>query len=158
MKQGKKKLSKFSAKFREIILEFLPGRTATIAELDEVTTREGLRTVDPKMTQSWFATQGYRAMIRREARKRIEDDEGVRREVFNVIRKDKKTGEVQQFFVFDDDIERQDLQYVIKDRARKRAYYDGEMARLLDFYESRFGKKARTRFERQLGLGFVAAN
>lgn len=158
MKKKPKKLSKFSRKFQEIVLEYLPGRTATIAELDEVMLREGLFTVAPEMTDARLAMQGRRALYRKEVRRRIEDEDGNPREVFNVIREDKKTGEVQQFFVFDHDIERLDLEYVIKDRARKRDYFAGEVDRLLIFYGTRFGRRSRVRFERQLNLGFVAAN
>jgi hypothetical protein len=150
----KKKPNEFTRKFRAIILEFLPGRTATIGELRAVMIEKGLW---DETNKEKLLILAMNSQIRREARKRIKDEDGMRREVFNVVREDKKTGEKQQFFVFDQDIERLDLEYVIHDRAHKRAYYDGEMARLLIFYESKFGKRARVRFERQLDLGFVAA-
>jgi hypothetical protein len=151
----KQKRSEFSRKFREIILEFLPGRTATIGELRAVMIEHGLWDEAKKET---LLIQAMNAQVRREARKRIKDRDGVRREVFNVIRDAEEGVEKQQFFVFDNDIEREDLEYVIRDRARKHKFYGREYGRLLTFYESKFGKKARTRFERQLDLGFVVAN
>lgn len=152
MKQGR---GEFSRRFREIILEFLPGRTATIGELRAVMVEHGLW---DEAKKEGLVILAMNAQLRREARKRIKDRDGNRREVFNVIRDAEEGKDKQQFFVFDHDIEREDLEYVIRDRARKHKFYGGEYVRLLTFYESRFGKRARVRFERQLDLGFVAAN
>lgn len=137
--------------YQEIALSRLRDREVDIDEMVDIYDEEMFWSDEElaDVTREYKKTQ-----LRRYARIPFYDENGDRVEQVNIKRDKAGPLERQQFFVFLDRTTREDLEWVIEDRVRKRQYFTDELKRFLDVYEQRFGRKARAVFQRRLRLDF----
>ena len=138
--------------YQEIAMSRLRGRPFTIDEMREIFEEENFWTEDELAD----ATREFKNKeLRSRARKKFIDEDGILREQVNIKREESGPSEKQHFFVWTDECEKEDLEWVIVDRMNKRQFFHSEIKRFLDVYEERFGDTARAIFQRRLRLDFA---